>query len=354
LVAAHKMKEAASGSSNPETSSGLGRSRRRQNSGCKMAYVNWFDFFLSSGGAASSSLQSTAHFGSNPGNLRMLSYIPPNRPVKLPLVVVLHGGNQTAEEYASGSGWLRLADEAGVALLFPEQRRSNHPLGCFHWYRRRDTERGQGEGWSIISMVRKMAEDHAVNTDAVFITGLSAGGAMANAMLAVYPDVFAAGAVIAGLPFGAATDVHEALTSMGAAASKPATTWGDHVRNAFRHSGPWPKISIWHGSADDTVHISNARETTKQWINVHGLAKRPETYERSSGFTRRVWANAEGAPTVERYDISGMTHGIALGNDDNGAGYGRPGQYFLDVGVSSSRLIANFWQLLDPVHCNVR
>ena len=78
-------------------------------------------------------------------------------------MVVLHGGNQTAEEYAGCSGWLRLADEAGLALLFPEQRRSNHPLGCFHWYRERDTERGQGEGCSIIGMIRKIAEEHAVD-----------------------------------------------------------------------------------------------------------------------------------------------------------------------------------------------
>ena len=161
---------------------------------------------------------------------------------------------------------------------------------------------------------------------------------MANAMLAVYPDVFAAGAVIAGLPFGAATDVHEALTSMGAAANKPATMWGDHVRSAFRHSGPWPRSRSGMAARTTTVHISNARETITQWINVHGLAKRPEANERGSGYRRRVWCTAEGEPIVERYDISGMTLGIALGADSNGVGYGRTGRYFVDVGVSSSRL----------------
>jgi hypothetical protein len=63
---------------------------------------------------------------------------------KPPLVVVLHGATQTAADYAHGSGWLTLADRHGFALLFPQQRRSNNPFTCFHWYRRRDAKRGRG------------------------------------------------------------------------------------------------------------------------------------------------------------------------------------------------------------------
>jgi poly(3-hydroxybutyrate) depolymerase len=107
-----------------------------------MAYGNWFDFFFAPGGASSPhSLQEHTQFGSNPGDLRMFSYVP-KQLGKLPLVVVLHGGMQSAEEYAIGSGWLSLANELGFAIVCPEQRRSNHPFGCFHWYRTRDVERG--------------------------------------------------------------------------------------------------------------------------------------------------------------------------------------------------------------------
>jgi poly(hydroxyalkanoate) depolymerase family esterase len=302
----------------------------------------WFDFFSSSSGASDDCLQETEHFGSNPGSLRMFSYVP-RTTGPIPLVVILHGGQQTASEYATGSGWVTLADQAGFALLLPEQRRYNHPAGCFHWYRPRDTERGQGEGRSIISMVEKMASGHQIDHKAVFITGLSAGGAMANAMLAVYPDVFAGGAVIAGVPFGAATDVHEALRVMAAAAAQSGGRWGNQVRKAFRPEGPWPRISIWHGAADDTVHASNARETAKQWLDVHGLSMRPAKRERNKAYSRRVWCNQAGKPTVERYVIADMRHGLPLGRE--GVSCGRVGQYFLDVGVSSSQLIAEFWGL---------
>jgi feruloyl esterase len=194
-------------------------------------------------------------------------------------------------------------------------------------------------------MIEKMTSVHPIARSAVFITGLSAGGAMANAMLAVYPDMFAAGAVIAGLPFGAASDVHGALQSMSAASDKPAAHWGDQVRNASRNSGPWPRISVWHGRADETVDASNARETVKQWVDVNGLSNRSETCEEHKTYRRRVWCNHRGEPTVERYDIAGMRHGIALGRTQEGMGHGRVGQYFLDVGLSSSQLIAGFWGL---------
>ena len=39
------------------------------------------------------------------------------------------------------------------------------------------------------------------------MTGLSAGGAMTSVMLATYPEVFAAGAIIAGLPLMAARTI---------------------------------------------------------------------------------------------------------------------------------------------------
>jgi len=100
------------------------------------------------------------NFGTNPGSLQMFTYIPRFIGKKPPLVVVLHGATQTAADYAHGSGWMALADRHGFALLFPQQRRSNNAFTCFHWYRRRDTERGQGEARSIWQMVERMIANH--------------------------------------------------------------------------------------------------------------------------------------------------------------------------------------------------
>ena len=120
-----------------------------------------------------------------------------------------------------------------------------------------------------------MVSDHNVDPRRIYITGLSAGGAMTSVMLAVYPEVFAGGAIIAGLPFGIASNVREALGGMMQSTQRPSDKLGDLVRKASKHNGPWPKMSVWHGSADRTVNPGNANEIVKQWLDVHGLPSAP-------------------------------------------------------------------------------
>ena len=86
-------------------------------------------------------LAETAAFGDDPGNLRMLSYVPDALPAGAPLVVVLHGCGQTAAEYDRGTGWSTLADRFGFALLLPEQRRANNGNICFDWFQPEDIAR---------------------------------------------------------------------------------------------------------------------------------------------------------------------------------------------------------------------
>ena len=124
------------------------------------------------------------------------------------------------------------------------------------------TGRGHGEALSIRQMVAAAVERFASDPGRVFIAGLSAGGAMTAALLAAYPDVFAAGAVVAGLPVGAAGSTSEALRRMAEAgpARSPAD-WAEQVRRAapIGYPGPWPRLSIWHGEADGVVDPANSR-----------------------------------------------------------------------------------------------
>ncbi|HEX3358178.1 MAG TPA: PHB depolymerase family esterase, partial [Tepidisphaeraceae bacterium] len=222
-----------------------------------------------------SPLVETANFGSNPGGIRMFSFVPAGLQEPRALVVVLHGCGQSAAGYDLGAGWSTMAKRYGFALLMPEQQPSNNANGCFNWFNPEDTTRGHGEACSIRQMIARMAGDHKINERRIFVTGLSAGGAMTSVMLATYPEVFAGGAVIAGLPFGVASNVREALNGMLQSRSRPAAELGDLVRNASNHKGPWPKLSVWHGSADRTVNPANADEIVKQWLDLHGLPSVP-------------------------------------------------------------------------------
>ncbi|WP_442931896.1 extracellular catalytic domain type 1 short-chain-length polyhydroxyalkanoate depolymerase [Microvirga sp. CF3016] len=295
-----------------------------------------------------SRLTQAASFGSNPGNLRMLTYVPESLPSAPALVVVLHGCTQTAAGYDHGSGWSALADRYGFVLLYPEQQESNNPKRCFNWFQLGDIERDRGEAHSIRQMVEHAVRQHGVDRSRIFVTGLSAGGAMTSTLLATYPEVFAGGAIIAGLPYRCATSVPEAFECMFQGQTRSAEEWGDLVRDASSHVGPWPKVSVWHGSADATVKPINAGEIIKQWTNVHGLRVDSSRSDVVDGYPRRTWTDAAGNEIIEEYVITGMAHGtpLAVGNDENS--YGAPGPFLLDVGISSSYRIAHFWALTEP------
>jgi poly(hydroxyalkanoate) depolymerase family esterase len=296
-----------------------------------------------------SPLVEISEFGPNPGALRMYSFVPEHLSPTPALVVVLHGCGQTAAGYDLGTGWSTLAERYGFALLMPEQQASNNANTCFNWFNPEDISRDGGEAGSIRQMIARMVGDHKIDSRRIYVTGLSAGGAMTSAMLATYPELFAGGAVIAGLPFGIANNVREALSGMMQSPSRPASELGDLVRNASTHNGPWPKLSVWHGSADRTVNPANADEIVKQWLDLHGLPHEPMSSGEVDGHPRDVWWNADGETVVESYTITDMAHGTPLGISGNEEPYGAEGAFLIEAGISSSYHIANFFGLTERI-----
>jgi poly(hydroxyalkanoate) depolymerase family esterase len=283
-------------------------------------------------------------FGPNPGALRMLVHAPPSLAPGRPLIVVLHGCTQTAEAYAQGAGWTEMADRLGLALVCPEQQASNNANRCFNWFEPDDIRRGQGEAASIRTMIEAAADRFASDRRQVFVTGLSAGGAMASVMLATYPEVFAGGGVIAGLPFGVAAGMPQAFGAMLQGPSRPAADLGRLVRHASPHRGPWPRISVWHGAADTTVKPSNADAVTRQWLDVHGIEDGPAT--RSGAGDHTLWIR-DGVCVVERRLVPGLGHGTPISTYGPDAA-GRAGPFLLEAGVSSSFELVRFWGLAGP------
>jgi poly(hydroxyalkanoate) depolymerase family esterase len=294
---------------------------------------------------ASSPLQEVTDFGDNPGNLRMFAFVPAQLQKPRALVVVLHGCGQTAAGYDLGAGWSTLARHYGFALVMPEQQRINNGNTCFNWFNPEDTARDGGEARSIREMVAHMVGTHRIDPRRVFITGLSAGGGMTSVMLATYPEVFSAGAIIAGLPYGIASNLREALDGMFHSPARPERELGDFVRRASNHRGPWPKISVWHGSVDRTVNPGNANEIVKQWLDLHDLPTTPMAEINVDGYPRQAWWNKDGETLVESYAITGMAHGTPLGLADNDQRYGVEGAFLIEAGISSSWLIAKFFGL---------
>jgi poly(hydroxyalkanoate) depolymerase family esterase len=290
-------------------------------------------------------LSNLGDFGPNPGALGARVYVPLGLRRGAALVVVLHGCAQTPGGYDHGAGWSALADAHGFALLFPEQRRANNANLCFNWFEPGDIVRGQGEAASIAAMIGAMLAQHAIDPRRVFVTGLSAGGAMANVMLATYPELFAGGAIIAGMPYGVATNVQQALGAMRLASRESAGGLAACVRLAAPERARWPRISVWHGDADQVVAVGNADAVVRQWAGVHGLGATPSHEEDVAGQAHREWRDADGRVIVEEWRLRGMGHGTPLGAE----GAGVAGPFMLDVGLDSTCAIAVAWGIAPTV-----
>jgi poly(hydroxyalkanoate) depolymerase family esterase len=293
-------------------------------------------------GLRSDRLKPLEAFGSNPGNLGAWYHVPESAPGNIPLVVVLHGCTQNAGGYDRGAGWSELADEQGFAVLLPEQRSANNANLCFNWFEPADTKRGGGEPLSIIQMIESLVAREGLDPAQVYITGLSAGGAMTSVMLATYPEIFAGGAIVAGLPYGSAHGVSQALERMRGLGMPSSSALAAAVRAASPHQGPWPRLSVWHGGADRTVSAANADAILAQWAPLLGVPETPPLVGQVDGHPHRVWRDASGRAVLEDYRITGLGHGTPLaltGEDRCGAG----GAFLLEAGISSTRHIARFW-----------
>jgi poly(hydroxyalkanoate) depolymerase family esterase len=280
-------------------------------------------------------------FGDNPGRLRMLAYVPPSVAGR-PLVVVLHGCGQDPAQFASDTGWIELADRLHIPLVLPQQAEANHAGRCFQWFHPSDTDRDAGEAASIAAMTRAAIGRFQSDPSRVFIVGLSAGAAMTAAMLAAYPDLFAAGASVAGLPVGAAKSSMQALMRMASAGPKQSpAAWADHVRAAAPKgfTGPWPRLSIWQGQADTTVAPENATLLATQWRALHGLDAPAMVEQVRNGVTHRVWPDGK-KRLVELWSLPLLPHAYPAGTR-----IVAPGHFVEQAPVDATASIARFFGL---------
>jgi poly(hydroxyalkanoate) depolymerase family esterase len=295
--------------------------------------------------ASAAGITEVTGFGSNPGALRMFEYQPAGLTPGRPLVVALHGCTQDAS-YGTNAGWIELADKWKFGVVLAQQPSANNIQSCFNWFQPGDITRGQGEASSIAQMVARGLSDTGGDGSRVYVTGLSGGGAMTSVMLATYPELFAGGGIVAGLPYGCATSMVDAFSCMTPGKNKTPAQWGDAVRAASGgYAGPWPTVSIWQGSADYTVATMNLTELAEQWTNVHGVASTPSATDTVGGYPHAVYNDASGRTVVQTYSITGMGHGQPV---DPGTGDGQCGHataFVLDVNVCAAWQLGLGWQL---------
>jgi len=285
-------------------------------------------------------------FGTNPGALKMFRYVPTGLPAGAPMVVAMHGCTQSAAAYDDEPGWVALAERWKFALVLPEQQTTNNFNRCFNWFQSADITRDSGEALSIKQMVDETRAALGSNPARTFITGLSSGGVMTSVMLADYPEVFAGGAIMAGIPFGCATSVIAGFSCMSPGVDKTPGAWGDLVRSATTYTGTRPTVQIWQGTSDITVRPLNMTELVDQWTNVAGADQTADVQETVAGYPHSIYRDAIGRNAVELYSLTGMNHGTPIDPGTGPTQCGIAAPFIVDVNICSSYYIAKNWGLL--------
>lgn len=270
--------------------------------------------------AAAASLVEVPNFGDNPGGMQMHIYVPDSRPASPAIVVAMHGCGGSGPGFYSSSEFASLADQYGFIVIYPTATQEAGFGNCFDtWSAAAKTRGGGSDPVSIISMITYAQQDHGGDPDRVYATGSSSGGMMTNQMLALYPDVFQAGAAFMGVPFDCFEDAADfppgSSRCTGGNMDRSPQQWGDAVRQAYPgYSGPRPPVQLWHGTADTLVPYQLLQETIKQWTNVFGLSQTPTSEDTPQpGWDRRSYADSSGAVLVEAYSIQGAGHSLPAG-----------------------------------------
>jgi poly(hydroxyalkanoate) depolymerase family esterase len=221
-----------------------------------------------------------------------------------PLIVMLHGGTQSADDFAAGTRMRELAERHGFLVAYPEQSRVANSQGYWNWFQPADQRRGSGEASLIAGLTEHIVRRYTIDARRVYVAGFSAGGAMAAVMAAAYPDVYAGAGVHSGLAAGAAHDLPSAFAAMGKGAPGRATT-------------PVPLI-VFHGDGDATVAHVNADFLVRAVLPDAGSRRPPVTTRGcvpgGHDYTRRLHSDRAGVSLVEQWTIHDAGHAWSGGS----------------------------------------
>ena len=259
-----------------------------------------------------------SHTGAD-GERRYKLY-PPSRfsGAPLPLVVMLHGGTQDAQDFAAGTRMNAQAERGSFLVAYPEQSPAANQMKYWNWFQPAHQRRGGGEPALIAGITRDILREYAVDAEQVYVAGFSAGGAMAAVMAATYGDLYAAVGVHSGLAYAAAHDVPSAFAVMKNGPTRDVQLPGDA-----------PPLIVFHGDQDQIVDQVNAGQLVRQWRSTAaGFAESgPSTVHGPPvrgcrSYTRLVYPQGAGTPATEQWVIHGGGH--AWSGGDAAASYSDP------------------------------
>jgi poly(hydroxyalkanoate) depolymerase family esterase len=229
---------------------------------------------------------------------------------RVPLVVMLHGCTQNAEDSAAGTRLNQLAERETCLIVYPEQDASANPQRCWNWFQAADQGRDGGEPSLIAGITRQVMATYRVDPERVYVAGMSAGGAMAAIMGATYPDLYAAVGVHSGLARGAARDLPSALAAMQRGGPEPVAAGKPDPQMVL-------PLIVFHGDRDTTVHPRNGERVLATAVRLSAGGRATATQGQVPGghaYTRTVYQDAQDQIVAEHWLVHGASHAWSGGS----------------------------------------
>jgi poly(hydroxyalkanoate) depolymerase family esterase len=238
-----------------------------------------------------------------------------------PLIVMLHGCSQDPDDFSLGTRMNAIAEKEGVIVAYPQQTQQSNPQKCWNWFLPKDQVRNSGEPKRIAAMIDVLFATYPIDRRRVFVSGMSAGAAMALIMGRTYPDIFEGVGVHSGLPYRCANNVVSALSVMRdgrSAQAAPSTT-------PFQ-----TPLIVFHSKGDKTVHPKNGeaivRQALRDWPTRNLLSRESAAPGDSDcrDSEKTIYRDAAGQAMIEWWVLHSGGHlwsgGDAQGSHTDAAG----------------------------------
>jgi poly(hydroxyalkanoate) depolymerase family esterase len=267
---------------------------------------------------------------------------------RVPLMMMLHGCQQDVNTFATESGMNLVAEKYGFVVLYPEQGYIDNGMKCWNWFLPINQERHSGELSIAVGMIDIIDKDVPIDRSRVYVSGLSAGGAMASNLLACYSDVFAGGGISAGLEYKAADNVNDAWNA-GKGPTNDLSKTGVEAAHCTGSGAQMENLITIQGTADQYINPINANRILTQFSVMNDLlddgvidnsettsvittqsAQVPNGYPYSIDY----FGSSTGTIHMARVTVDGMKHAWS--------GATKEGQYADPKGPPASELIWEF------------
>jgi poly(hydroxyalkanoate) depolymerase family esterase len=240
----------------------------------------------------------------------------------LPLLVMLHGCQTTAHQQMKANRYNRLADRKHFVVVYPdtdaiENSQPGPTNRCWQFPNPQDWQRGQGDGAAVAAITRKVIKAWHVNTERVYVMGMSAGSFLSADLAAAYPDIYAASGENAGGAYADGTCLVQGEATLPVATS---------AELAFQQMGPRARVVpriVLGGDADQGIPPACADKALAQGlrtnnlvlsgsqttpISLHPKSVRHEKVPHGYKYLVRNYRDGHGCLVGQRYLVHGMDH----------------------------------------------